>query len=173
MKSLSATFPASHEEPNIRAVVENASRRPELVSVIVPVFNEADNLKELLPALFRSLEDLGLSYEVIVVDDGSTDQTGEIVRQLARPQLRLIQLLRNAGQTAALMAGIRFSKGDILITMDGDFQNDPADIPKLLAKLDEGYDLVSGWRQQRKDAALQRNLPSSLANRLISAASGI
>ena len=130
--------------------------RPELISVILPVFNEADNLKELLPALFRSLEALGLSYEVIVVDDGSTDQTGEIVRQLARPQLRLIQLRRNAGQTAALMAGIRFSKGDILISMDGDFQNDPADIPKLLAKLDEGYDLVSGWRQQRKDAALQR-----------------
>ena len=135
--------------------------------------SEAHNLKELLPALFRSLEDLGLSYEVIVVDDGSTDQTGEIVRELAQPELRFIQLRRNAGQTAALMAGIRFSKGDILITMDGDFQNDPADIPKLLAKLDEGYDLVSGWRQQRKDAALQRNLPSSLANRLISAVSGI
>jgi dolichol-phosphate mannosyltransferase len=147
--------------------------RPELISIIVPVFNEADNLRELLPALSRSLEALGLRYEVIVVDDGSTDQTGEIVRQLAWPQLRLIQLRRNSGQTAALMAGIRFSKGDILITMDGDFQNDPADIPKLLAKLDEGYDLVSGWRQQRKDAALQRNLPSSLANRLISAVSGI
>jgi len=147
--------------------------RPELVSVILPVFNEADNLKELLPALFRSLDALGLSYEVIVVDDGSTDQTGEIVRQLARPQLRLIQLRRNTGQTAALMAGIRFSRGDILITMDGDFQNDPADIPKLLAKLDEGYDLVSGWRQRRQDAALRRNLPSSLANRLISAVSGI
>src|SRR5256885_6591845 len=147
--------------------------RPELISVILPVFNEADNLKELLPALFRSLEALGLSYEVIVVDDGSTDQTGEIVRQLARPQLRLIQLRRNAGQTAALMAGIRFSKGDILISMDGDLQNDPADIPQLLAKLDEGYDLVSGWRQRRKDAALRRKLPSSLANRLISAVSGI
>jgi len=146
---------------------------PELLSVILPVFNEADNLKELLPALFRSLEGLGLSYEVIVVDDGSTDQTGEIVRQLARPQLRLIQLRRNAGQTAALMAGIRFSKGDILITMDGDLQNDPADIPQLLAKLDQGYDLVSGWRQRRQDAALRRNLPSSLANRLISAVSGI
>jgi glycosyltransferase involved in cell wall biosynthesis len=147
--------------------------RPELVSIILPVFNEADNLKELLPALFRNLDALGLRYEVIVVDDGSTDQTGEIVRQLARPELRLIQLRRNTGQTAALMAGIRFSRGDILITMDGDLQNDPADIPQLLAKLDEGYDLVSGWRQQRQDAALRRNLPSSLANRLISAVSGI
>ncbi len=156
MKSLSATFPASNEEPNIRAVVENASRRPELVSVIVPVFNEADNLKELLPALFRNLEAFGFSYEVIVVDDGSMDQTAEIVRQLARPQLRLVQLRRNAGQTAALMAGIRFSKGDILVSMDGDLQNDPADIPQLLAKLDQGYDLVSG-----------------LANRLISTVSGV
>src|SRR5947208_10790443 len=173
MQSLSATFPASHEEPNIRAVVENASRRPELVSVIVPVFNEADNLKELLPALFRSLEGLGLSHEVIVVDDGSIDQTGEIVRQLARPQLRLVQLRRNAGQTAALMAGIRFSKGDILVSMDGDLQNDPADIPQLLAKLDQGYDLVSGWRKNRQDAPLRRNLPSRLANRLISAVSGV
>jgi len=173
MKSLSATFPASNEEPNIRAVVENASRRPGLVSVIVPVFNEADNLKELLPALFRSLEGLGLSHEVIVVDDGSIDQTGEIVRQLARPQLRLVQLRRNAGQTAALMAGIRFSKGDILVSMDGDLQNDPTDIPQLLAKLDQGYDLVSGWRQNRQDAPLRRNLPSWVANRLISAVSGV
>jgi len=173
MKSLSATFPASNEEPNIRAVVENASRRPELVSAIVPVFNEADTLKALLPALFRSLEGLGLSHEVIVVDDGSIDQTGEIVRQLARPQLRLVQLCRNAGQTAALMAGIRFSKGDILVSMDGDLQNDPADIPQLLAKLDQGYDLVSGWRKNRQDAPLRRNLPSRLANRLISAVSGV
>jgi len=147
--------------------------RPELVSVILPVFNEAENLKELLPAVFRSLDALGLSYEVIVVDDGSMDQTGEIVRQLARPQLRLVQLRRNAGQTAALMAGIRFSRGDILISMDGDLQNDPADIPQLLAKLDQGYDLVSGWRKDRQDAPLRRNLPSRLANRLISAVSGV
>ncbi len=173
MKSLPVIFPSFNEEANARAGVEDAYRRPELLSVILPVFNEAHNLKELLPALFRSLEDLGLSYEVLVVDDGSIDQTGEIVRQLARPQLRLIQLRRNAGQTAALMAGIRFSKGDILISMDGDFQNDPADIPQLLAKLDQGYDLVSGWRKDRKDARLRRNLPSWLANRLISAVSGV
>jgi len=173
MKSVSIAFPAFKDEANTRTGVEDGSRRPELLSVILPVFNEAHNLKELLPALFQSLEGLALSYEVLVVDDGSTDQTAEIVQQQARPQLRLIQLRRNAGQTAALMAGIRFSKGDILITMDGDCQNDPSDIPKLLAKLDEGYDLVSGWRQQRKDAALKRNLPSSMANRLISAVSGI
>src|SRR5438034_8961809 len=147
--------------------------RPQLVSVILPVFNEADNLKELLPALFRNLEAFGFSYEVIVVDDGSMDQTAEIVRQLARPQLRLVQLRRNAGQTAALMAGIRFSRGDILVSMDGDLQNDPADIPQLLAKLDEGYDLVSGWRKNRQDARLRRKLPSRLANWLISAVSGV
>jgi len=147
--------------------------RPQLVSVILPVFNEADNLKELLPALFRNLEAFGFSYEVIVVDDGSMDQTAEIVRQLARPQLRLVQLRRNAGQTAALMAGIRFSRGDILVSMDGDLQNDPADIPQLLAKLDEGYDLVSGWRKNRQDAPLRRKLPSRLANWLISAVSGV
>src|SRR5437764_1835632 len=164
MKSLPVIFPSFDGEANARDGVEDVYRRPELLSVILPVFNEAHNLKELLPALFRSLEDLGLSYEVIVVDDGSTDQTGEIVRQLARPQLRLIQLLRNAGQTAALMAGIRFSKGDILVSMDGDLQNDPADIPQLLAKLDQGYDLVSGWRKNRQDAPLRRNLPSRLAN---------
>jgi dolichol-phosphate mannosyltransferase len=173
MKSLSVTSPAFNEEANIQAVVEDDYRRPELLSVILPVFNEAHNLKELLPALFRSLEGLDLSYEVLVVDDGSTDETAELIQQFARPQLRLIQLRRNAGQTAALMAGIRFSKGDILISMDGDFQNDPADIPHLLAKLDQGYDLVSGWRQRRKDAAIRRKLPSSLANRLISAVSGI
>jgi len=147
--------------------------RPQLVSVILPVFNEADNLKELLPALFRNLEAFGFSYEVIVVDDGSMDQTAEIVRQLARPQLRLVQLRRNAGQTAALMAGIRFSRGDILVSMDGDLQNDPADIPQLLAKLDQGYDLVSGWRKNRQDAPLRRKLPSRLANWLISAVSGV
>src|SRR5436309_11469975 len=143
--------------------------RPELISVILPVFNEADNLKELLPALFRSLETFGLSYEVIVVDDGSIDKTGEIVRQLARPQLRLVQLRRNAGQTAALMAGIRFSRGDILVSMDGDLQYDPAVIPQLLAKLDEGYDLVSGWRKNRQDAPLRRQLPIRLATGLIPA----
>src|SRR5215475_15710559 len=141
--------------------------RPELLSVILPVFNEADNLKELLPALFRSLDGLGSSYDVVVVDDGSTDQTGEIVRQLARPELRLIQLRRNTGQTAALMAGIRFSRGDILISMDGDLQNDPADIPLLLSKLDEGYDLVSGWRKDRKDKEIIRKLISRVANRMI------
>jgi len=173
MKSLPIAFPAFNEQANPRTEGEDGHRRPELLSIILPVFNEAHNLKELLPALFNSLEGLGFPYEVLVVDDGSTDQTAEIIQQFARPQLRLIQLRRNAGQTAALMAGIRFSKGDILISMDGDFQNDPADIPHLLAKLNQGYDLVSGWRQRRKDAAIRRKLPSSLANRLISAVSGV
>jgi glycosyltransferase involved in cell wall biosynthesis len=147
--------------------------RSELISVILPVYNEAENLRELLPALFQNLETLGLAHEIIVVDDGSTDQTAIVLRELGRPQLRIVRLRRNSGQTAALMAGIRFSKGDILISMDGDLQNDPADIVHLLAKLDEGYDVVSGWRKQRQDAPIRRNVLSRMANGLISMVSGI
>ncbi|MEP7015997.1 MAG: glycosyltransferase family 2 protein [Verrucomicrobiota bacterium] len=147
--------------------------RSELVSIILPVHNEAENLRMLLPAVFENLSVLDLHYEVVVVDDGSIDATADVLRELNRTQLRVIQLRRNSGQTAALMAGIRFSKGEILISMDGDLQNDPADIRQLLDKLDEGFDVVSGWRQDRQDAPLRRNLPSRLANKFISAASGI
>jgi glycosyltransferase involved in cell wall biosynthesis len=144
-----------------------------LISVILPVFNEAENLRLLIPALFGSLEPLERPYEVIVVDDGSTDDTPAVLRSIARPELRVVALRRNAGQTAALMAGIHFAKGDVLISMDGDMQNDPADIAPLLARLDEGFDVVSGWRTNRRDAPIRRNLLSRLANRFISAVSGI
>jgi glycosyltransferase involved in cell wall biosynthesis len=147
--------------------------QPQLVSVILPVYNEAENLRTLLPDLFSNLEALGGNYEVVVVDDGSTDETPAILRELAAPQLRVVRLRRNSGQTSALMAGIRFSKGDVLIVMDGDRQNDPADIPQLLAKLDQGFDVVSGWRTNRQDARIRRNLLSRVANRFISAVSGI
>ena len=143
------------------------------ISVIVPAFNEAENLRLLLPALFEQLTKLQRPFELVIVDDGSTDDTAEVVRSLARPELRLVQLSRNTGQTAALMAGIHSAKGDVLVSMDGDFQNDPADIGKLLAKLDEGFDVVSGWRVDRKDAAIRRNLLSRIANRFVSAVSGI
>ncbi len=146
---------------------------PELLSVILPAYNEAENLRELLPAVFQNLETLGLPYEVVVVDDGSADQTDVVLQGMRRPELRVVRLRRNAGQTAALMAGFRFSKGDVLIYMDGDFQNDPADIAKLLAKLDEGYDVVSGWRKNRRDAPIRRNVLSRLANRLISLVTGV
>lgn len=145
----------------------------ELVSIILPVYNEAENLRVLLPALGETLDNLGLYYEIIVVDDGSTDETANTLRGLAMPGLRLVHLRRNTGQTAALMAGIQFSRGEVLISMDGDLQNDPADIAKLLAKLDEGFDVVSGWRMNRRDARIRRNLLSQAANKLISVVSGV
>jgi glycosyltransferase involved in cell wall biosynthesis len=144
-----------------------------LVSIVIPVHNEADNLRVLLPSLFDRLQALGRPFEVVVVDDGSSDQTEVVLEQFAHPELRVIRLRRNAGQTAALMAGFQLSKGDVLVSMDGDCQNDPADIPRLLAKLDEGFDVVSGWRRKRVDSPVQRNLLSRMANRLISWVSGI
>ena len=143
------------------------------LSVIIPAFNEAENLQLLLPALFENLALTGRPYEVIVVDDGSTDQTISLLGSFARPGLRLVQLRRNTGQTAALMAGIHAAKGDVLVFMDGDLQNDPADIQQVVAKLEEGFDVVSGWRTNRKDSAIRRNFLSRVANRFISAASGI
>jgi glycosyltransferase involved in cell wall biosynthesis len=145
----------------------------QLVSVILPVHNEAENLRILLPALSDSLEALGVAYEIVIVDDGSTDDTATFLAKLNRPQLQVVQLRRNAGQTAALMAGIRFSRGDILVFMDGDLQNDPADIGQLLGKLEEGFDVVSGWRTHRQDAPVRRNVLSRIANKLISVVSGI
>ncbi|MEY2481384.1 MAG: hypothetical protein QOI04_2311 [Verrucomicrobiota bacterium] len=144
-----------------------------LVSMIVPSYNEAENLRLLIPGIGRALGELNVSYEIVVVDDGSGDDTANVLRELAAPELRVVRLRRNAGQTAALMAGIRFAKGEILISMDGDLQNDPADIAQLLSKLDEGFDVVSGWRTHRQDAPVRRNLLSRLANKLISAVSGI
>ncbi len=145
----------------------------QLISIILPVFNEGENLRLLLPAVFENIEALRRPYEVIVVDDGSTDTTAAVLGELARPQLQVVHLRRNAGQTAALMAGIHSARGDVLISMDGDLQNDPADIAPLLAKLEEGFDVVSGWRTERKDSPIRRNLPSRMANKFISAVSGI
>jgi glycosyltransferase involved in cell wall biosynthesis len=147
--------------------------RRELVSIIVPVYNEAQNLGILLPALSEALQTLELRYEIVIVDDGSTDETATTLRGLAMPGLRLVHLRRNSGQTAALMAGIQFSRGELLVSMDGDLQNDPADIGNLLAKLDEGFDVVSGWRMNRRDAPIRRNLLSRIANKLISIVSGV
>jgi len=121
------------------------------------------------------MEAAGLDYEVIFVNDGSTDSTEKTLDLVAAkgPQYKIVNFRRNFGQTAAMMAGIDFASGDIIIPLDGDLQNDPADIPRLLDKLAEGYDVVSGWRLDRKDAALKRNLPSRLANWLISRMSGV
>jgi glycosyltransferase involved in cell wall biosynthesis len=154
--------------------IESDPARPE-ISVFLPVFNEEGNVEPLNEKLTRSLEHLGRSFEVIYVDDGSTDGSLARLRLLAERdrRVRVIALRRNYGQTAAMSAGIDHARGDILIPMDADLQNDPEDIIRLLEKLDQGYDVVSGWRKDRKDKWLTRRIPSMMANRLISAISGV
>jgi len=145
------------------------------ISVAVPVYNEIESLPALCGELHESLSKLGRSYEIVLIDDGSTDGTWELMREQAKkyPNMRLIRFRRNFGQTAAMSAGFRESAGDVIVTLDADLQNSPADIPKLLAKMDEGYDVVSGWRKDRQDAFLNRRLPSILANALISWITGV
>ena len=148
--------------------------RPE-ISVVIPLFNEEDNVVPLLDELFAELGKLPRSFEVICVDDGSKDATFQRLQQYAaqRAELRVIRFRLNFGQTAAMSAGIESARGDVIVPMDGDLQNDPADIGKLLAQLDAGYDVVSGWRRDRQDKEFGRKLPSRIANRLISAISGV
>ena len=143
--------------------------RPLDVSVVVPIYNEVESLPRLVPAIATALQDTGLTYEVICVDDGSKDGSTELLKQLAQEysQLRAVLLRRNYGQTPAMAAGFDQAHGRVIVTLDGDLQNDPADIPLLLDKLKEGYDLVSGWRKNRQDNAIIRLLPSKIANWLI------
>jgi dolichol-phosphate mannosyltransferase len=145
------------------------------VSVVVPIFNERQSLPTLISSLLAVLTTMGCTFEILAIDDGSSDGSRELLRELAvaHPQLRVIEFVKNFGQTAALMAGFDNSRGDIVVTIDADLQNSPSDIPALVAKLAEGYDVVSGWRVERKDAALSRRLPSWLANRVISQISGV
>jgi glycosyltransferase involved in cell wall biosynthesis len=145
------------------------------LSVIVPLYNEALNVCPLHERVCQVLRGLTITYEIIYVDDGSNDATFPRLYQLTLddPHVRLIQLGRNFGQTAALAAGIEYSTGEVMVCMDGDLQNDALDIPRLLAKLDEGYDVVSGWRKRREDALLSRRLPSRLANSLIARVTGV
>lgn len=146
-----------------------------MISVIIPIFNERDSIPLLHRRLTDELLKLNLPFEVILVDDGSTDGSDKLLQEVSRKdeRFKVVFLCRNFGQTAAMMAGIDFAKGDVLIPMDGDLQNDPADIGRLLDKLSEGFDVVSGWRKDRQDDALRRNLPSRIANRLISYISGV
>lgn len=142
---------------------------PEL-SLFLPVLDEEDNLRPMHGKIAAALDALGKTAEVIYVDDGSTDRSLEILREIAAgdDRVRVISLRRNYGQTAAMSAGIDAAKGEILIPMDADLQNDPADIKRLLDKLDEGYDVVSGWRKNRQDKMVSRKIPSMIANRIIS-----
>ncbi|QQS34399.1 MAG: glycosyltransferase family 2 protein [Acidobacteriota bacterium] len=150
------------------------SSNPEL-SLFLPVLDEEDNLRPMHAKIQAALETLGKTAEVIFVDDGSTDRSLEILKEIAASddRVRVISLRRNYGQTAAMSAGIDAAKGEILIPMDADLQNDPADIAKLLKKLDEGYDVVSGWRKNRQDKMISRKIPSKIANRIVSWIGGV
>ena len=140
------------------------------LSIVVPVFNEEENIEPLVGEIRGALAPLKKSYEVIAVDDGSGDRTFAVLSRLRRcdPTINVIRLKRNFGQTAALAAGLAYASGEIVVLMDGDGQNDPADIPALLGKIEEGNDMVAGWRFHRQDPFLSRRLPSMIANRLIS-----
>ncbi|MDZ4780383.1 MAG: glycosyltransferase family 2 protein [Planctomycetia bacterium] len=144
------------------------------ISVVVPLYDEVENVPLLYESVRAALDGMGRDYELIFVDDGSRDGSGELLAQLADhdPRVKVIQFRRNFGQTAAMHAGMQAATGEIVVTLDADLQNEPADIPMMVAKLEEGYDLVHGWRKERQDALLNRKLPSRLANRIISRVTG-
>ena len=148
---------------------------PPEISVVIPVYNEAPNLDALYAEVTAALEPWGRSYEVLLIDDGSTDGSFEILRRLqaSDPRVRVIRFRRNFGQTAAFSAGFAHARGSVIITSDGDLQNDPHDIPMLVARLEQGADIVCGWRRDRKDRFLTRRVPSMIANALISRATGV
>ncbi len=145
------------------------------LTVVVPMFNEVDNVAPLYDQLTSALEPLGRTYEVVIVDDGSSDGTFAKLRDVHRrdDRWRIIRLRRNFGQTAGFSAGFEAARGELVVTMDGDLQNDPADIPLVLAKMDEGFDIVSGWRVKRREPFLTRRLPSMIANIIISKTTGV
>jgi glycosyltransferase involved in cell wall biosynthesis len=145
------------------------------ITVTVPLYNEAENIPILYQRVRDAMDALGRSWELVLVNDGSKDASTLVLDEIAANDARVtvVHFKRNFGQTAAFMAGLDYARGNIVVPMDGDLQNDPADIGKLLAKLDEGYDVVSGWRKDRKDNAMKRNLPSRVANTIISRVSGV
>jgi dolichol-phosphate mannosyltransferase len=168
MRSGLVSEKTSEENGAILAIVPD-------VSVVVPVRDEVESLPLLLEAIASSLSTHQLTYEIICIDDGSTDGSADFLKQQAqiRNDLKAVILRRNYGQTAAMAAGFKYALGKVIVTLDADLQNDPADIPILLTKLEEGYDLVSGWRHKRQDAALSRLLPSKIANWLIGSITGV
>jgi glycosyltransferase involved in cell wall biosynthesis len=146
-----------------------------MLSVIIPIYNECETIRLLFDATAKVMRKIGQPWEILFINDGSTDGSEDTLDELAseHPEVKVLHFRRNFGQTAAMMAGFDHAQGEIVIPMDGDYQNDPEDIPKMLAKLDEGYDVVSGWRRDRQDNAIKRNLPSIMANKLIAFVSGV
>jgi glycosyltransferase involved in cell wall biosynthesis len=149
-------------------LIDHPKARPHL-SVIAPLYNEEDNVDPLYEALTDALDPTGMDYEMVLVDDGSKDSTLAKAIQIAQndPRVKVVKFRRNCGQTAAMAAGIEYAAGDVLVTMDGDLQNDPLDIPMFLQTIESGYDIVVGWRFQRQDKLITRKIPSKIANWLI------
>jgi glycosyltransferase involved in cell wall biosynthesis len=145
------------------------------LSVVVPLFNEEESVRPLHAAIVKGVEPLGVSFEIVLVDDGSRDGTARVADEIARadPRVCLVKFRRNYGQTPAMAAGIAEARGEIIVTMDGDLQNDPADIGELLARIEEGHDIVVGWRHQRQDKLWTRKVPSRIANALIARVTGV
>lgn len=145
------------------------------LSIVVPIYNEEESIPSLLQEVRDALEPTGLTYELICIDDGSSDRSFELLREAAKldPHVVVARFRRNFGQTAAMQAGFDAARGDVVVPMDADLQNDPRDIPKMLAKLDEGYDMVAGWRAGRKDTFINRRLPSMIANWIIGRTTGV
>ena len=146
------------------------------LSIIVPVYNEQDNIKPLYKQIIKAITPLEIDWELVMVDDGSQDKSQAVLKELVKDDpehVSLVFLRRNFGQTAAIAAGIDHSQGDVVVLLDADMQNDPADIPAMLKKIEEGYDVVSGWRHNRQDSFLTRTLPSRIANWLISIVTGV
>jgi glycosyltransferase involved in cell wall biosynthesis len=156
-------------------VLEASGWTPQSISIVVPVFNEEENAEPLVRSIEREVRPLGLPFEVVIIDDGSQDGTIRRLRALVPsiPELVVVCLRRNFGQTLALQAGFDRARGDVVVTMDGDLQNDPRDIPRLLEEISRGADVVSGWRRERKDTLVLRKLPSWVANRLIRWVTGV
>ena len=155
--------------------IERSKDKTLDLSVVVPIYNEADNVERLYKSLEEVLSKLDKNYEVLLIDDGSTDGTTDKLAEIheRNPKYKVIQFRRNYGQTAAMSAGFDYSAGNVIVTIDADLQNDPKDIPKILEKMEEGYDVVSGWRKERKDPFLTRKVPSKIANWLVSILAGI
>jgi glycosyltransferase involved in cell wall biosynthesis len=166
---------AEPEQEMIETGIQHKQEAPLELSIVIPLLNEEPNIPRLYERLTEELDKLNKPYEMIMVDDGSTDRTFPMLRELAAKdsRLRIVRLRRRFGQTAGFSAGFARARGKVTITMDGDLQNDPADIGRLLEKMDEGYDVVSGWRKNRQDAYWSRTFPSRIANGLISKVTGV